>query len=168
MRRPVVSQAESLSIPTYEHSFPSPSCRCRRHSLLADKSADWFAVAFAVDREAFCCIDPTPRPAISRRVCRMKPQLQPRSIHVLRHAHHILRRAGLFPSLFSHGESCSQGAPHTTTRRHLQHNRSFAPRHRLAIPLVSTQRQSNPIGRGFLQVAVSKAPARSDEIQDSS
>ena len=168
MRRPVVSQAESLSIPIYEHGFPSTSCRCRHPNLLADKSADWFAVAFARDREAFCCTDPTPRPAISMRVCRMKPQLQPRSIHVLRHAPPLLRRAGLFPSLFSHGESRSHGAPHTTTRRHLQHNRSFALRHRLATPLVSTRRQSNPIARGFLQVAVSKAPAHSNEIQDSS
>ena len=89
MRRPVVSQAESLSIPIYEHGFPSTSCRCRHPNLLADKSADWFAVAFARDREAFCCTDPTPRPAISMQVCRMKPQLQPRSIHVLRHAHHF-------------------------------------------------------------------------------
>jgi len=89
MSRPVASQAESLSIPIYEHGFPSPSCRCRHPSLLADKSGDWFAVAFACDREAFRCTDPTPRPAISMRVCRMKPQLQPRSIHVLRHAHHF-------------------------------------------------------------------------------
>jgi hypothetical protein len=31
----------------------------------------------------------------------------------------LLRRAGLVPSLFSHGESRSHGSPHTTTRRHL-------------------------------------------------
>ncbi len=37
-----------------------------------------------------------------------------------------------------------------------------------AVGDVSTQRQSNPIARGFLQVAVSKAPAHSNEIQDSS
>ncbi len=159
MRRPVVSQAESLSIPIYEHSFPSPSCRCRRHSLLADKSADWFAVAFARDREAFCCTDPTPRPAISMRVCRMKPQLQPRSIHVLRHAHHfcVARASSQVFSLTAKAvpmglltqqpdaiSNTTAPSPHDTGLPH---------------PLVSTRRQSNPIARGFLQVAVSKAPA---------
>src|SRR5208337_4665766 len=40
----------------------------------------------ARDREAFCCPDSTPRSAASTGVRRMKPQLLPRPIFVLRHA----------------------------------------------------------------------------------
>src|ERR1019366_6127796 len=54
----------------------------------------------ACDREAFCSPDPAPRSAASPRACCMKPQPQPRSILVLRHATAFCASQGLFPSRF--------------------------------------------------------------------
>ena len=65
----------------------------------------------------------------------------------------------------------------TTTNVYLQTVEDFAryfkrPPDQIRLVLTDVlrteQRQSNPIARGFLQVAVSKAPAQSNEIQDSS
>ena len=80
----------------------------------------------------------------------------------------LLRRASLFSSLFSHRESRSPLAPHTTTDA-ISYP-TTASCYDTGSPHLSSQPQrlSNPIARGFLQVAVSKAPAHTNVIHASS
>jgi hypothetical protein len=82
--------------------------------------------------------------------------------------HRFLRLAGIFPGCFLARRVSLPSRCPNTARSHLYSNQSFALRHWLAAPLISTQHHSNPIASGFLQVAVSKAPAHSHVIHDSS
>src|SRR5271157_4435034 len=82
--------------------------------------------------------------------------------------HRFVRLAGVFPSCFLDRPVSLPSRCSHKTRSHLYSNHSFVPRHWLATLLISPQHHSNPIGSGFLQVAVSKAPAHPDESHDCS
>src|ERR1039457_6114696 len=98
----------------------------------------------------------------------MKPQFQPQSIPVLRHVHDFCVAWGLSQVIALTAEAVPSvlltQEPHPISNP----NHSLALQHLLAILLISTRRQSNPIASSFLQVAVSKAPTHSNVIHDSS
>ena len=93
----------------------------------------------------------------------------PTSIHPRATARHrFLRLAGLFPSRFLTRRLSLPSRCSHKTRFHLSSNQPFTLQHWLATPLIPPQHHSNPIARGFLQVAVSKAPTHSNVIHASS
>src|ERR1017187_7863951 len=90
----------------------------------------------------------------------------PTSIHPRATARHrFLRLAGLFPSRFLTRRLSLPSRCSHKTRFHLSSNQPFTLQHWLATPLIPPQHHSNPIARGFLQVAVSKAPPHTQTIQ---
>ena len=95
--------------PTKPRPFAG-SAPCSRSCFLDLPHVRW---TDARDREAFCSPDPAPRSAASTRVCCMKPQPQPRSIRVLRHARAFCASQVSFPVAFSPAACHSHHAART-------------------------------------------------------